>query len=82
MPTAHDVQAAAPVDPPTAAEVSAALTVIRRSSLYWAPEVRVRKLLDYLEAYGEPLETLLRAMPDDEREACGIDHVTRKAVPS
>jgi hypothetical protein len=52
-----------------------ALNLVRRSCLYWAPETRAAKLLDYLRAYGRPLYDALRALPADEREATGVDQI-------
>jgi len=51
---------------------------VRQSSMYWAPEWRAAKLLPYLEVYGEPLYDALKALPDDDRKACGIDLIQRK----
>lgn len=44
---------------------------------FWAPEVRVAKLCDYLEAHGEPLYAALRALPEEQRKRCGVDEVHR-----
>lgn len=51
------------------------VAVIRRSSTYWAPEISLSKILDYLSAYGSPLYRAIKALPADEREACGVDLV-------
>lgn len=48
---------------------------IKRNCVYWASEERVYKLLGYLEQCGKPLYDALKALPDDERRACGIDEV-------
>lgn len=46
---------------------------IRRDSVYWAPEVRGRKLLPYLNTYGVPLFDALSALPEeDDRIGCGV----------
>ncbi len=58
-------------------EIDSLVAKIVRDTVYWAPELRVSHLLSYLQHYGEPLEKALRALPDDEREVVGIDHVTR-----
>lgn len=53
------------------------VTEIQRDALYWAPELRVNKLLAYLDAYGAPLYEALMALPAEDREVCGVDKIRR-----
>lgn len=49
--------------------------LILRDCPFWAPETRTRKLLPYLQSYGDPLFDALKALSDDERKGCGVDEI-------
>lgn len=55
--------------------VDDALTSIRRGCPFWAPEMRLLRLLPYLEVHGEELRSRLLALPAEERELCGVNLV-------
>lgn len=42
---------------------------------FWAPEWKARKLVPYLEHYGDDLYRALKARSDAERAECGIDEI-------
>ena len=47
---------------------------VLRDCRYWAPEIRVPKLAVYLNAHPGLYEAL-KALPDEDRSACGIDDI-------
>lgn len=47
---------------------------VLRDCRYWAPEIRLPKLAVYLNAHPGLYEAL-KALPEDDREACGIDDI-------
>lgn len=55
--------------------VTEMVALVRRDCVFWAPEVRAGKVLDWLEVGGMQLYKALRSLPDNEREACGVDLV-------
>jgi hypothetical protein len=67
---------------PTQPTVDEIVRLIKRDCPFWAPEVRVHKLLPYLQLHGDPLYYALKLLSDDERNGCGIDEVVvTKNVP-
>ena len=48
---------------------------ILRDCDFWPKEKRPAKLLPYLETYGRPLYDALMALPEADREACGVDKI-------
>mgnify|MGYP000670931716 CR=1 FL=1 len=47
---------------------------VLRYCRYWAPEIRLPKLAVYLNAHPG-LYGALKALPSEDREACGIDEI-------
>jgi hypothetical protein len=47
---------------------------VLRDCPFWAPEIRLLKLADYLNA-NPGLYEALKALPDEDREACGVDEI-------
>ncbi len=54
---------------------------ILRDAPFWAPEERVHKLVEYLNAYKQPLFDALKALPRDQQKDIGLDQV-RVGKPS